>query len=1065
MIAGPMIAGPMMTAPMMTAPRLPVSTYRLQLHAGFRFSDARAVVGYLSALGITDVYASPFLKAVRGSPHGYDVTDHGAVNPEIGTEEDLGALSRELQRHGMGLILDIVPNHMGIADEENVSWQDVLENGPSSPHAARYDIDWSPPKPDLADKVLLPFLPDQYGRVLEEGHIRLSYDGWALKVTCGGRVYPLAPETWTLVLGEALASAGEHLRPDDAAFAELRSIVTALERLPPHRETTPLAVEERRREKEICKRRLAEALRGSALLRHCLDAAISRLNGTPGDPRSFDGLERILSLQPYRLSHWRVAADEVNYRRFFDIDDLAAIRVERPDVFEAVHALPFRLVREGVVTGFRVDHPDGLFDPEGYFRALQSGALEAWGGPRAAGSLPGLDTGSTAGSRAARSGLWYVAIEKILSAGERLRGAWPVHGTTGYEFLNLVNGIFVDARNAGRVRDTYARFTGRLGDVDDLLYEAKKLILGGSLSSELHVLARRLDRVSEQHRWSRDFTFATLKEALREAIACFPVYRTYVRPGAGSGPDAVDDDDLRVVRAAVGAARRRNPATSRSVYDFLESVLLLEPPDGLGPDEIEYRKDFVLRFQQLTGPVSAKGLEDTAFYRHYPLASINDVGGEPERFGVSVEEFHRENRERLELWPHGMTTTATHDTKRGEDTRLRIDVLSEIPDAWEAAILRWSEMNRRHRSRVDGREVPDANEEYLLYQTLLGAWPLGGSEGPEERGGRERRGGSELPDVPQRQDVPERPGGSAWPELAGRIALVNRPEFVERIERYMEKALKEAKSHTSWINPNAEHDDAVTRFVRGILHREPGGRPANPFLEDFDAFQERVARAGMLNSLSQVILKVASPGVPDTYQGTELWSLTLVDPDNRRPVDFARRAAMLAGFAGLETLEGRGESDRGALLADLARGWRDGRIKLYVTHRALDVRKRHPRLFLEGGYEPLTATGARAEHLCAFSRSSGSDRALAIAGRWFYALLGSSDPLPGGGAGPVPAEAWGETRILLPSGAPGRWRCALSGAAVGAEESGESGESGDGKALRAADIFVHLPVALLLPEG
>jgi len=637
----------------MSPARVPSATYRLQLNRSFNFVGASAIVDYLWNLGITDGYASPIFTTRPGSMHGYDVVDHGQVNPDLGSESEFMDLGRKLRDRGMGLVLDVVPNHMCIADPGNRWWNDVLENGPSSPMARHFDIDWNPPKADLVAKVLLPILGDQFGRVLENQQIRVEYEAGAFVLRCYDMRLPVAPRTWGHVLQPALQTLRPDLGEEHAVVLEMESIITALDHLPLRTETDPARVRERQREKEVIKRRLDTLLTESADARRAVDASLGNLNGAKDDPSSLVRLERLLDDQGYRLSFWRVASDEINYRRFFDINELAAIRVEEPDVFAAVHDLVLRMAREGLVTGLRIDHVDGLFDPDKYLRDLQDSWAQATG-------------------REATDGRpCYVVVEKILGSAEPLRSQWPVHGTTGYEFLNLLGGLFVHPDGAGALRSVAERFTGNRRRFADIAYESKKLVLRAAMSSELTVLARKLDLISEQHRFSRDFTLNSLQDALRELIACFPVYRTYVR----AEDPAVSPADRREIEIAIREARRRNPATSASIFDFLASVLLREDPDGLDEAARAERRDFALRLQQLTGPVMAKGVEDTAFYRYFPLAALNEVGGEPDRGGVTLDEFHRRNGERLQRWPDSLSATATHDGKRGEDVRARLAVL------------------------------------------------------------------------------------------------------------------------------------------------------------------------------------------------------------------------------------------------------------------------------------------------------------------------------------------------------------------------------------------------------
>ncbi len=922
------------------ASRIPGCTYRLQFNKDFNFRDATALVDYLEALGVTDLYASPFLAARGGSTHGYDVVDHGHLNPELGTEGDLDALSAALRARGMGLLMDVVPNHMCIASDANHWWNDVLENGRSSPFAPFFDIDWHPPKAELDEKILLPVLGRQYGRVLEGSEISIGYSGGAFRAHYGASSFPIGPRT-ILPLLEPIVTDLRRTHPDDHPdVLEMESIVTATKNLPTRWEIDPEKIRERQREKEIVKRRLDTLVSGSAAVRDALERSLATINGEPGKPRSFDALEALLAGQAYRLSYWGVAAEEINYRRFFDINDLAAIRIEEPKVLEAVHEKAFQLLRAGKVTGLRIDHVDGLFDPRRYLDDLQRPRV---GEP---------DVAAPAGARNI-----YVVVEKILTGAEELPPEWPVHGTTGYELLNVVNGLFVDALGLRLIERGYRRLREGSGTFDDLLYRSKKLILRTAMSSELHVLARRLDRISEQHRWSRDFTASSLHLALGEVIACFPVYRTYAQADTIS---ISDGDRLHVLRA-VREAKRRNRTTSESIFDFLCDLLLLRDPEGLSEMEHAERRELVMRLQQLTGPVMAKGLEDTVFYRYYPLASLNEVGGRPPSGTTEIERFHVFCARRLERWPHALSATATHDTKRGEDTRARLDVLSEIPREWMETVKRWQRMNRRAKPIVDEARVPGTNEEYLLYQTLLGVWPLEALD-------------RELSEAEHRA-------------------------LEERVSAYLLKALREAKLHTSWININEPYEKACAEFLRHLLDRNATG---NPFLADLRRFLPRVAIPGIYNSLAQVVLKVTVPGVPDLYQGTELWDFALVDPDNRRPVDYRERRERLGELAGLQ-----GEALHARIVAVRARPT-DGALKLLVTMRALAHRRRHRDIYDRGTYLPLVAEGPRARHVVAFARVASDGRAaITVTGR-FLAPLDLSTPAPGG------AEVWQETYLHLP---------------------------------------------------
>jgi (1->4)-alpha-D-glucan 1-alpha-D-glucosylmutase len=952
--------------------RIPVSTYRLQFNREFTFAEARALADYFRELGVTDYYSSPVLKARPGSTHGYDIVDHTQVNPEAGGEGQLTELLRHLREQGMGFLVDVVPNHMSIAGGENRWWQDVLENGPGSPYARHFDIDWNPPNPALKNRVLLPILGDQFGRVLERQELRVAYRDGGFFLNYWETQLPVAARTSTLVLRLALEGARARLAESDPNALELESIITALEHLPARTETDPARLRERRREKDVVRRRLSTLVKESNEIRAAVHDALARLNGAEGRPESFDQLEELVSRQAYRLSFWRVAADEINYRRFFDVNELAALRVEERPVFAAVHEVVLRLVRQGLVTGLRVDHVDGLLDPLKYLSNLQREAQ---------------------GNRA-EAQPFYVVVEKILGHDELLRREWPVRGTTGYEFMNLLNGVFVDAANGQALRELYAEFTGARVRFTDLLYECKRLILKAAMSSELYVLSRRLTRIAERSRYTRDFTQNSLHHALTEVIACFPVYRTYIRRTQAT----VSPDDRLNINAAVRAAKRRNAAEDTSVFDFIASLLLLKDPKGVDAHERAERRDFALRFQQLTSPVTAKGLEDTAFYRFYPLASLNEVGGEPALIGVSLERFHERNRDRQESWPHTLSATSTHDTKRGEDTRARINVLSEIPEEWNRALHRWREMNRARKVSADGVEAPDANEEYLIYQTLVGTWPLGG------------------------------------------VTDESRAEYTRRLQEYMRKALKEAKLHTSWINQNEEYERAVSDFVASLLDPSASG----DFVRDFEEFRKLPTRAGLLNSLSQTLLKVAAPGVPDFYQGTELWAFTLVDPDNRRPVDYETRRALLAG---LRDVGGGDVSEfAGALLGRPE----DGRVKMYLTARALNFRRERAALFARGEYLPLRAEGRRAASVVSFARALEGEACVVVASRFFTRLgVGREGPLG------LKREAWGDTTLRLEGAGGGRYRDVLTGREFGTPDG----------ALDVGAILSPLPVALLARVG
>jgi len=993
--------------------RIPLSTYRIQLDRSCTFADVRDLVPYLAALGVTDCYLSPFLQPCSEASHGYDVADHNRFNEALGSEAEFAAMAEALQRHGMGLIVDVVPNHMGISGNRNAWWMDVLENGPASPYAHFFDIDWDPVKPELKNKVLLPILGDQYGRVLESQELALEFHEGAFHVRCHDILLPVAPRTCTNVLADRAGELEERLDKEHPHLLELQSILTALEHLPPQTETDPARLIERSREKQIIKRRLAELAKESPELNAFIQENVRRINGVKGDPASFDRLDELLSAQAYRLAFWQVAGDEINYRRFFDINELAAIRMEEPQVFEEAHRLVFKLIRAGWVSGLRIDHPDGLYAPGQYFRSLQRRcflevacrlARLAETAPeekqaREESVLAEFDWRVTGEPDSPIARPFYIVAEKIRVPDEPLPERWPIHGTMGYGFLNTLNGIFVDPMGERAMEETYSRFIGARLNFAELVYECKKLIIETTMSGEINVLGHRLARISEKHRISRDFTDRSLTSALREIIACFPVYRTYI----GEEHLLVSERDRRYVSQAVARAKRKNPTISGSVFDFIRDLLLLRFVDTASPDRADEQFDFVMRFQQLTSPITAKGLEDTALYRYNRLISLNEVGGAPDRFGIPIAEFHERNVVRQAVWPWSLSATSTHDTKRGEDARARINVLSEVPREWRSRLQRWHRLNREKKSVVDGQPAPDRNEEYFLYQTLIGAWPF--------------------------EPVTEE-------EYA---------RFVERIQAYMFKALREAKVNASWVNPRPDYDEAVQRFIAAILDRTRRNR----FLEDFLPFQRKVAEWGTYNSLSQTLLKLAAPGVPDFYQGSELWNLSLVDPDNRRPVDFARRRGILDELTARVAAAGPPLS---ALAQELTESRADGRIKLYLIHQILTYRKEHPKLFLDGEYLPLEPSGARRDHLCAIARRAGNDMVIAVAPR-FLARLNIEGP-------PLGKELWGHTWLRLPKERPGRrYRNLLT------EENVEVVERDGSPALFLDAVFTSFPVALLEQEG
>jgi (1->4)-alpha-D-glucan 1-alpha-D-glucosylmutase len=963
---------------MVAGARVPLSTYRLQFNAQFTFTCASAIVAYLDELGIGDCYASSYLAAVPGSPHGYDVADPTRLNPDLGSDEDYWRWIDALRSRGMGHVLDIVPNHMGIARSANPWWQDVLENGPSSRFARFFDIEWHPVKDELADKVLIPILGDQYGAVLERQELQLVYANGAFVIRHYDDRLPVAPDTYGMILRDELSVWLESHAGD--AGDELQSILTASEHLPPRSSRDADAIALRAREKEVVKRRLAALAAGSPSVDTLIRTCLRRFNGIAGQPRTFDRLDALLNAQSYRLAHWRVASEEINYRRFFDVNQLAALRMEDPAVFDEVHRFVFELIRRGAATGLRVDHVDGLFAPGEYLNRLQSRLS------------PDRD--------------FYIVVEKILGSDEELSSEWPVRGTTGYEFASVVNNLFVDRRNERALDDIYKwvirdrrlRANGASAadalSFDALVYRSKKQVLHETMSGDINSLGHQLNRFSERNRHFRDFTLYSLISTLKEVIACFPVYRTYV---GADGPDqTVSDHDRRFIDEAVQAAKRRAPAVAALVFDFIER-LLLKQTRITSSEECEARARFIGKFQQITSPVAAKGIEDTALYIYNRLISLNEVGADPTTFGLEPAAVHQWMIRRQRQWPTALSATATHDTKRGEDVRARLNVLSELPGAWKAMVSHWRTVNRRFKTELNGRLAPDANEEYHLYQLLVGAWPFNGDEVD--------------------------------------------PVFRKRIDACMMKALREAKVHTSWLSPDETYEQAVTRFIAAALD----ARRTNPFLASFLPFQARVAELGIYNSLAQLLIKITAPGIPDFYQGTELWDLNLVDPDNRRPVDYDLRKRALASLGSCPDIP------------ELVDHRTDGRIKMFVMTRALASRAEWSDVYERGEYMPLTVTGAGRDSLFAFARVvAGSTFAMTCVPR----LIGSL--MPDASGPPLGRAIWKDTRIELPAGcvdvkAPApAVRDVFTGTVHQAEQI-------DGRwTISAAAVFERLPVSLLV---
>lgn len=837
--------------------RIPTSTYRLQFNYQFTIQQAIQLVPYFYELGISDIYASPIMKSNTGSLHGYDVTNCNKINPEIGTEKDLNELVKSLHHYNMGLIVDIIPNHMGIG-VDNQWWQDVLEKGPNSAYSHYFNINWNTPHHELKNRIFLPVLDQDLETTLKKHKIKIIYEAPSFFIEYETQCFPINLDGQRLI-----QSSQNHL--------------------------------------EFC--------------------------------QNSDFIKKLLDLQFYQLGFWQEANQKINYGRFFEINSLASMRVEQEDVFETMHQLILKYLKRGWVTGLRIDHVDGLFDPQRYFERLQNAiSTELHDNP-----IRGKD--------------FYIIVEKILGEHEHLRSDWPVFGTTGYDYLNRLNGVFVCTKNRQKLEAYYSNFIGWKTSLSHVIYESKKLILKESMSSELHFLANFIFEISQDQE-KKSYTLEEFQFVLQEIIACFPVYRTYTK----MDDCEVYPEDRLHIETALQQAKLRNPSTLFDAFNYLENVLLLNDPSHLTDEERMNRRLFVCRFQQLTGPVMAKGVEDTAFYRYYPLASLNEVGMDPNHFGISLQSFHKKNQEILQQWPATLSATFTHDTKRSEDVRARINVLSEIPDEWNEALLRWHHLNNRHKTKHDQREVPDNNEEYLIYQTLIGTWPL-------------------YPMNPEEHVI-----------------------YVDRIQKYLVKALKEAKIHTSWINPNSTYENEVQDFIKGILRQGED----NEFLKDFVSFIQPIIKAGFLNSLSQIVLKMTTPGIPDFFQGSELWELSLVDPDNRHVVDYSRRISLLKSL-NLNELD------------QWIENLEDGRLKLFMIQKILTFRREHPALFREGSYAPIESKGKMAPHIVAFSRKENEIQIIVVVGRFYLQLLDR------------PINSWDDTVLEISSGLIGDYKEIFTG--------------------------------------
>jgi (1->4)-alpha-D-glucan 1-alpha-D-glucosylmutase len=860
-------------------PPLPIATYRLQLTAHFNFEKAAEVVPYLKALGITHLYASPFMKARKGSSHGYDVVDHTRLNPELGGEAGFAKLSDALHAHDLGLILDFVPNHVGVHFADNPWWLDMLEWGPASPHAAAFDIDWDQLAYRKRGGVLLPILGLSYGQALEGGEIELRYDADEGSFSCWYYEHrlPIAPERYGEILRTVVKEADAEGSDAGQRIVALASNYRGLRH--PNRQEAP---------------RFKAELKEIAGHADIIARGLSAYRAGTERPASTLALHHLLERQHYKLGHWRLASSDINYRRFFDINTLAGLRVEDATTFEAAHLLVRRLIEEGKLQGLRLDHIDGLRDPAQYFQRLRRLIREANGDSRQP---------------------FYMVVEKILGEGEALRPFAGIHGTTGYEWMNAIAHLLLDPRGLDPLDEIWRQISNQPPRLAPMLKAAKRRVLETLLTSEFTVLSRLLARIASGHYSTRDFSADSLRQALELYVLHFPVYRTYL---TAAGPT---EHDRALIDETIERARAEWYAADEGIFDFLRDALtmdLIKP--GRPPHSAPRVRRFALKLQQFTGPLMAKSLEDTSFYRYHRLLAVNEVGGDPDAEALSATAFHDMMRTRAREWPHGMTASATHDTKRGEDARARLMALTEIPSEWTSAVARWKLLNAPHVLTSGVMRAPSVGAEYMLYQALLGAWPLEGADG----------------------------------------------DFVERIQAYALKAAREGKEQTSWLNPHEAYEAGLQTFIARILDRSISAE----FMDSLATLARRLALLGALNSLSQLTLKATMPGVPDFYQGTELWDLSLVDPDNRRPVDFAERAALLPSLR---------RPDWGRLTED----WPSGHLKFAWTAHLLTLRTELADVFTHGDYEPLEVSGPHQDHIVAFARRYRNEAAIIAVGRRF----------------------------------------------------------------------------------
>lgn len=889
--------------------QIPAATYRIQFNPNFGFEEAKKIAAYLAELGISHLYASPIFKAKKGSLHGYDIVDSQMLNPELGETKQFEELVELLKQQGLYWLQDIVPNHTAF-DNENALLMDVLENGTDSKYSNFFDIDWNHSDESLKGRVLAPFLGRFYAECLENREIQLKFNETGLSVNYYSLSFPLKIASYIRIFEHNLSTLEERLGPDNSDFTKYLGALHFLKTLP------PLGKQASDYDQIVhAKKMLWSIYISNKDIKEFIDDNISFFNGRKNEPESFDALDRIVQEQFFRLSFWKVAAEEINYRRFFTINELISLKMDNETVFNFTHNLIFRLIEEGKFAGLRIDHIDGLYNPAGYLKGLRERTVDA-----------------------------YIIVEKILDADELLPSQWPAQGTTGYDFINYVNGIFCRKGSEEEFSKIYYKFTNSHVSYEELVCDKKRLIIGKHLAGNVDNISRLMKRISGKDRYGRDITLYGLKRALVEVMANFPVYRTYVNR------ESFNESDRRYIQTAIEKARANAPGLLYEL-DFIKKFLLLQYSDSLASEEKEQWVHFVMSFQQYTAALMAKGFEDTILYIYNKLISLNEVGSNPNRFGFSREEFYDFNARRLNT-PHTLNATSTHDTKRGEDVRARINVLSEIPREWGSNLKKWQKVNKQRKKNINGKYMPDENDEYFIYQTLLGAFPF---------------------------------------------AERDLPFFMERMKTYIVKAVREAKRHTAWIKPDIEYEEACVFFTESIL--KPGEE--NLFLKEFIPFQKKISYYGIFNSLSQAALKITCPGVPDFHQGTELWDLNLVDPDNRRPIDFQKRKGIL------EDIKTKGRQDILGLIDELLLNKEDARIKLFLIYRLLKARKEKYALFQNGAYAPLETNGPYKDNIISFMRIYQNSRAIVIVPRFFCSLIKE-------GQLPLGESVWRDTFVSIP---------------------------------------------------